>query len=645
MAEAKPAFDPNKPFEAAPALAESKPTFDPSKPFQPADETSEPSRPWYAMSGEGLKQGFKNLLPQELPAKANAPKEAPLAQENYRPWYSMSKEGLKQGAIDAIPTLGMMAGAGGVLATGGAALPAVLAAGAGGVGGESLKSTINSANPPKGGTYDIFPGGKHEEDANNASPTRDEYYNNLKNAGKSGLLSEAGGQAAGSLIGAGIKKIKGVASELSGVAQKEIENYASKPDEINKLAQEHQMDGKFDSLGAVNSMREDVLNDVRSEIANQHQKIGESLKGESAIPKFSIQPIKRVLEGEISKLDPVYNTEDIAAIKRIVAKIDQKAPETTGINISNAPFMGDKKIIFGGPFSKDQMVKEAENIYPKQEKPGVPSWGDIGQKIKDTLSQLAHGAREAEPAAVDKSIKVPVPGSSMKLAASKYHGYLNVQDAQATKNFLYKVAKGSYPNDEFFGVGPKVANAAKKAGRAAKEMLDKGGPKELVEANGKLEQLHDIEDALSPSLLNENKPASKMLSVGSGENQLDIKALSKLGELTGRDYIQRARDISTARTFANPKMFPQQTTGRSLLGPKVGGTIGTVAGGAVGGWPGAAIGGAGGAAAGGLASSPWAIKKAIDMAPVKGGIINTLGKQVPKGLLYQKLQEGKNAER
>lgn len=590
----------------------------------PSAQPKTEDRPWYSISGEGLKQSFfpsasapKFDMDKYLAEKGTAQPSAQAKPED-RPWYSMTAKGMKQGAMDAIPTVGMMAGG---------AMGGIPGAMAGSVAGESLRSTLNNDNP-----------------------TRSEYYGRLVNAAKEGGLIEGGGKIASSVIGGAGKVAKGVASELSGISQKEIENYSSRADEINKLIKENQFDGKFDSQGAVNNMRDNVLGDVRSEIAKQNSNIQSALKGSSKIPIFSTQPIKSVLQSEIGKLDPVYQPGEIKAIQSIIDKIEQKAPETTAANIGpislDLDALKNGKIRPGGPVSKKDIISEAERVYPESDGKTIPSWSDIGNKIKSTISDVFTGAQNTTPDALSRS--VTAPGTNGALKVSQYHGYMNPQDAQVTKNFLYKIAKGSYPGDEFFQAGPKVANAAKKAGRAVKEMLDRSGPREIVEANNKLEQLHNIEDSLSGSVLDTNKPPTKMLSVGSGENVQDIKSLSDLGLLTGKDYIQNARDLSTARTFSNPKMFPLTNTGRSLYAPRVGGALGGAAGGAlgaatggpIGGMIGAGAGGAVGTGAGALISSPYAIKTAIDLSKSKvpAGL---LSKVTAAGLLRRGLLDNK----
>lgn len=210
-----------------------------------------------------------------------------------------------------------------------------------------------------------------------------------------------------------------------------------------------------------------------------------------------------------------------------------------------------------------------------------------------------------------------------KVKQASTDGKLNINDLQSTKNFLYDSAKGSYNQDgNIFPVGKEVAKAAKGAGASAKNLIDTYGPPEIKNANRQLQQLHEIEDHMGNNLLDPNaKSHGDIYAVGAGVQNNNSQALKQLGDMTGKDYLQGATDLSAARTFGNAPLFPAIKTGRALIGPVMGGAIGGGAGAMVGGAPGAYVGAKIGGSIGAVLSSPAALKAAINTGRFSGEMI------------------------
>lgn len=205
-----------------------------------------------------------------------------------------------------------------------------------------------------------------------------------------------------------------------------------------------------------------------------------------------------------------------------------------------------------------------------------------------------------------------IQGLIEKIDKTAPDGKMSIQDLQATKRYLQNEASGSYKDGNFFRIGDSAANAAKMAGRVARETMDKYGPVEIKNANRQLSQLHQIEDGMSAQLLNKNSPPNSMLSAGTGANVRDMTALSNLGEITGADYLGDAQNISAARSFSNTPIFTKTTTGRSMIGPIYGRTLGEAVAGKLGGYV--------GQTAGAALSSPAMLKAGIDSGSVPAGI-------------------------
>jgi hypothetical protein len=350
------------------------------------------------------------------------------------------------------------------------------------------------------------------------------------------------------------KTLMSVPSELTGIADKEIEAYATRADKVNKIFQESGGDASI----AAKHAKQNILNDVNRTRQALNVQISEALQNASPEKTIGITPV----------LDSIRKYKE-------------------RINIDLEP-------------EKMNQINELQNRIMSV----VGKYGDQRTAGKVSISEL-----------------------------------------QQIKNFLREAASPSYGSTPLgFKVGGEAANAAKAGAAEAKSLLDKFGPVEIKNANRQLQQLHEIEDHMGNNLLNPHaKNHGDIYAVGGGFKNNNSQALNDLGQITGQDYLQGASDLAAAKTFGAPKLFAEIKTGRALLGPAVGTSIGGAAGAFMGGAHGAFIGGQIGGGIGTILSSPRALKLAIDTGRVTGQVLSKVSQALgvtPGNLteLYQVLQ-------
>lgn len=203
------------------------------------------------------------------------------------------------------------------------------------------------------------------------------------------------------------------------------------------------------------------------------------------------------------------------------------------------------------------------------------------------------------------------------------NGLVDTHDLQNLKKWFYEHSNYA-PQNSPFNVLDQTELAAKSAGRNAREIMDKAGPRDIYDANRKLEALHGASDSLN-QFLKTQKPEVMLRGAGAGTNPRLYRDLKNAGEMVGQDFTTPVEDFAAYRDFKNPDILPTDTTGKT--GARINfakhlmGAGGTAVGGLVGGVPGATAGGAAGYLAGGVASSPLAVKSAIDIGrPVANAI-------------------------
>lgn len=179
-------------------------------------------------------------------------------------------------------------------------------------------------------------------------------------------------------------------------------------------------------------------------------------------------------------------------------------------------------------------------------------------------------------------------------------GNVNASSLYQIKQFLNEFASGAYQKPgQIFNRAGEAARAAKDAATEARAQL-KPVAGAISEADGQLSRLHAIERRLNKNLLAPGKPDGALLAAGSGANARNAANLRALEEVSGVPVTQRAKDLATARTFANPSLTPSDFTGKAAARVLAAGGIGY------------ATGGAEGAAVAGALASPMALKAGIN---------------------------------
>ncbi len=196
-------------------------------------------------------------------------------------------------------------------------------------------------------------------------------------------------------------------------------------------------------------------------------------------------------------------------------------------------------------------------------------------------------------------------------------GLATIGDLQALKSKFGEIASGSYTKDgQIFQRGTHFEGTAKDIARAAKELLDANGPKELKEANKVLSKLHYLEDRLNRNMLAPDKSYAALVAAGNEGNSTNRALLGQLGRLTGTDAVGKAENVAAAISFANPSMLPVDKTGKSFT------RLATAVGlGAIGGPAGMIM---------GTVASPMALKAYINAGQIPVDLVKKLGRGVGK---------------
>lgn len=179
-------------------------------------------------------------------------------------------------------------------------------------------------------------------------------------------------------------------------------------------------------------------------------------------------------------------------------------------------------------------------------------------------------------------------------------GSVGVSSLYQIKQFLNEGSASAYnKGGQIFTRAGEAARAAKDAAGQAREML-KPVASAISEADAQLSKLHAIERRLNKNLLAAGKPDGALMAAGSGANPRNAANLRELERISGVPVSQRARDLATAREFANPSLLPVGSTGKVVGRMAVGAGLGYMADGNE------------GAAIGSALASPMALKVGIN---------------------------------
>lgn len=181
-------------------------------------------------------------------------------------------------------------------------------------------------------------------------------------------------------------------------------------------------------------------------------------------------------------------------------------------------------------------------------------------------------------------------------------GMVNAAGLYQAKQFLNEGSKGAYnKGGQIFTRASEAAQAAKSAAGKARAIIGTVS-KDVSAADGQLSKLHAIEGRLNRNLLAPGKPDGALFAAGSGANPRNAATLRSLEEISGVPVSQRANDLATAKTFANPSLLPSDSTGKIVGRIAAGAGVGYLADGEK------------GAYIGGAVASPMALKAGINAA-------------------------------
>jgi hypothetical protein len=262
---------------------------------------------------------------------------------------------------------------------------------------------------------------------------------------------------------------------------------------------------------------------------------------------------------------------------------------------------------------------------------------ELSEGIQRTKSSLnAQISRTLQGASPDKSISIQPIIEKLEAAKSRLNpnfkggaiseiddmiasirneapdGLANVSSLYQIKQFLNEGSASAYnKGGQIFTRAGEAARAAKDASRDARDAL-RPVAGAISDADSQLSRLHSIERRLNKNLLAAGKPDAALLAAGSGGNPRNAATLRELERISGVPVSQRAKDLATAKTFANPSILPTDYTGKAVARQVGGALLGTAVGGPVGG------------VVGGALASPMAVKLGVNALNVGSGIASRL---------------------
>jgi hypothetical protein len=201
-------------------------------------------------------------------------------------------------------------------------------------------------------------------------------------------------------------------------------------------------------------------------------------------------------------------------------------------------------------------------------------------------------------------------------------GFVPAKKLYDIKQFLQEGAKSAYKQPgSIFSKGGAVSRAALNAARNARPIIRDALP-DAGKIDDSLSKLHRVEKNMNRNLLKEGASENALVSVGRGATDRNRQALERLGSITGQDFIPQSENLAAFKDFADASYLPQDLTGKSMTRLLAGMATGTLVGGPV------------GTVLGAVATSPAAVRRAIQY-----------GRYPAKGLGYVASAPGKLASR
>jgi gas vesicle protein len=247
--------------------------------------------------------------------------------------------------------------------------------------------------------------------------------------------------------------------------------------------------------------------------------------------------------------------------------------------------------------------------------------GQISEALKKSAPDPEHSIQpildklEAAKAKLNPNLKADAIADiddMISKVSSELHpnGQVTASQLYELKQYLGEQAKSAYQKGgQIFTRAGEAARAAKDAAGDAREILAPVMPG-IAKADAQFSKLHAIEGRLNKNLLAAGKPDAALFAAGAGKNPRNAATLRELERISGIPVSQRAKDLATARTFANPALTP--SSGMTTATARVLGAAGL----------GYALDGKEGAMVAGAAASPMAMKLAINAARVGKGMAN-----------------------
>lgn len=562
-------------------------------------------------------------------------------------------KGIAKGLLESAPALGAVGGAavgGGAgliegAPTGGLASPYLAAAQ--GVAGAGLGAGAGKDVENLGKIYLLGEKMAPEEEARR-----------IHEATTGGVLAETGGrtlqtglqEAAETPLGQKVgqwtgKKASDIGSKigeaLTGASKQEIKTYAGNADKINAMARS----SDNNVAQATNDVRSENMDKIQNFKKQQYSAIDAAVENADPSKRYDVTPLIEKLEAQKDLYHPNANKGAINSIQDLQDNVLAHTPGESvpqygkGVYARNA---GPEESPLFPDTAKPDARYGIDRQYGVTPKASMPM-DKIAADQSESLLQSLDGSRSELPSTMKVGMDHP-PGYQAPVVNDKTVG---AKDLNRIKNYLQGEADGAYsvPGEIFNPSSPK-ARAAQKAAADARLALNDAHP-DIAAANGKLSELHEIEDLLNKNMLAEGKSHSGLLAAGNGGNQQNEIILKRLDKLVGTNLSGDAQNLAAMRTFGSPRLAPISSAGttstsRSMIGPGVGYAAGHFLGGEPGGYIGAMVGGA--------ATSPAVLKTAINAGlvakDVAGNIITTdLGRSAMGQGLLRSIMGGEDSQK
>lgn len=324
-------------------------------------------------------------------------------------------------------------------------------------------------------------------------------------------------------------------------------------------------------------------------------------------------------------------TRDTDEVNKIIKASQgdlQGTVDTAKENITNA--------VFGKKRELSNQISEALKNAPKEKNISLKPVTDELNKIK---SQFDPVFQKDQISSIDDMLNL--------IKQKSPTGEVDLQDLFAIqKDLQKKSAKGFVKNGEFFAQDQDVARAAKGGYGAARDITNEYS-NEIKNANNLYSQLHDIDEVAPTNLLKQGSNPGVYYAAGSGENVASRDILKQLSDLTGKDLLTPAKQISSANVFKDPTVIPYGNTGKTFTNAALGYGLGEALGddGKEGGFIGASL------------TSPFVLKQLLqgkNLASKAGPLISRgvesvlessiptrLGSEFSRDKLFEMLEEKK----